>query len=394
MSESVLLQWSFVPPAGRQVPLADLILPRVLEHYGLHTPVRTTTQFRTYRAQFPSTSGSTAAVKGSDLQQAHSRYLTTITSLPPPPAPHLPGQAQATPLKTDETAYLFLDDRTPIPSTSAGQSMSTTGVPEDVGTGDASKARPKLPDEPMVIDGDASLADDGFEIIDKPAGVDASGAVSSSTQPDNGNGAVPRSTTTSDGPSLPAPTAENRQKRFRCISVRPASNVAPMLQNLLSPFVLGLTKNSRAAASTTSSLPTPTPLPGSTLLLTQLSFNPCPLPPLSPDRDGLSTEATPPQVILTVHILPSPTAGSIFLSAEYAAGVQPALLADKQNRQAKIDRLKAFLAGCLVEGIDGQTKWVVEDLPEHLPLGSRGQQERNKRSAFALARTMREAAFI
>lgn len=37
-------------------------------------------------------------------------------------------------------------------------------------------------------------------------------------------------------------------KRFRCVAVRPSTAVIPMLQSLLSPFVMGLTKAARTVS--------------------------------------------------------------------------------------------------------------------------------------------------
>lgn len=79
------------------------------------------------------------------------------------------------------------------------------------------------------------------------------------------------------------------------INVRPSSAVLPLLTSLLSPFVMGLTKTARAAASTTAEIPRPTTLPGTPLLLTSITFS---------------------DPSLTIHTLPSPTAPTIFLEAE------------------------------------------------------------------------------
>ncbi|WVF66635.1 hypothetical protein IAT40_001375 [Kwoniella sp. CBS 6097] len=487
MGYTLQLQWSYTPPAGRQISLADIVLPRVLEHHGLHTPQRSTIQFRTYRAQFPSSSSiSTSSSSSSTVPdpnsvqsqqistsstqpQTHSRYLTSITTLPPPnPPPNNQNQNQTqtqhSQPKIDDTAYLLLDDRTPQPrpqasgedeegedddvplskrkegkssngpanananaSGSSGETGSATSTAEQrVETGEK--------DEPMVIDVDVTTEEgkgkaangtitmtqdadeDDFEIIDKPkqstehstfSSNSAPGEIGAHTQAQASSSKTENDKNGKEEVRAPRPRPH---QRFRCIAVRPSSNVGPMLQSLLSPFVMGLTKSARATASTTSSLPTPTPLPGSTLLLTLLTFTPA-----SPPS---------PPVILRVYILPNPTAGSIFLEAEYAAAAETStttsrtlfhrnvsLNGDRRNDDAggagdagsaaEVEEvLRTFLEGCLVDGLVGETKWVNLNSRQNGSMDSVNQEvgwegiERSKRSMFALAKTLRESGFI
>ncbi|OCF42153.1 hypothetical protein I317_04004 [Kwoniella heveanensis CBS 569] len=506
MGYTIQLQWSYTPPAGRQISLADIVLPRVLEHHGLHTPTRSTIQFRTYRAQFPSgpLSSSSSASTVPDLAssstptqpQTHSRYLTSIATLPPPTPPsnnqHQSQTQAAAPPKVDDTAYLFLDDRTPqapgkkpdnadnenedededdegdVPLSKRKEGKGTitheASMPNGGAVEPAQAGSGGRKDQPMEIDAtgvegqdkavggdsttveadaDADADEDDFEIIDKPETIQSQPADTNHASTST-SAAAPGPTAVENGYNDNAQTSTSRKgkgkessegaadkvkvnpkkphQRFRCIAVRPSHNVGPLLQSLLSPFVMGLTKSARATASTTSSLPTPTPLPGSTLLLTLLTFAPA-----SPPS---------PPVILRVYILPNPTAGSIFLEAEYAAAGSAAGAGsgpssslpfnangsgnnlDSQGRGDTWDwddeqrhtgssmveveqALKTFLAGCLVDGlIGGETKWIsLNPHPNLIPGTGIAQDgwegaERSKRSMFALAKTLRESGFI
>ncbi|WWD22778.1 hypothetical protein CI109_107271 [Kwoniella shandongensis] len=386
MGYTVQLQWSFTPPPGRSISLADIVLPRVLEHYGLHTPSRTALQFRTYRAQFPSSDPSSPPT---------SRYLTTITSLSPPTSNAVASTSASgagAVATRDDVTYLFLDDRS-IPSSSATQVVNdgTLSSSNDIG---ASSSTPMVIDvtspdtktsalgENGNVQGQGTMDEDGFEIIDiPPGGPNASSAQQGSTEIAS---QIPEGPSTSTGVEAEQ-TKEKLPKRFRCLAVRPSGAVVPMLQSLLSPFVMGLTKAARATATSTASTAIPTPLPGTSLLLTTLTF-----PPLSSPL---------PPIILRVYIVPNPLAQSIFLEAEYqsSSSVSSAYpesggLSIEQRREQDMI-LREFLEGCLVDEIGGEKKFV------SLSTGSEDETmwegvDRGKKAMFALAKTLRESGFI
>lgn len=181
-------------------------------------------------------------------------------------------------------------------------------------------------------------------------------------------------TSTAAHSSDPIPLQMDEEgKRFRCVAVRPSTAVIPMLQSLLSPFVMGLTKAARTTASQTSSTPVPTSLPGSTLLMTVLTFNAL----LSPQ----------PPVILRLYILPNQSASSIFLEGEYAGSV------DGKSEEEIEGEVKKYLESCLITDLLGERRWI--DC-------SRGQEnwrawddaERNKCAMLTLAKTLRQGNFI
>ncbi|WVQ82596.1 hypothetical protein IAT38_004726 [Cryptococcus sp. DSM 104549] len=183
------------------------------------------------------------------------------------------------------------------------------------------------------------------------------------------------------GPGGEGSVGKAETKRYQCIAVRPASAVAPMLQSLLSPFVMGVSKAARATASQTSSTPVPTPLPGTSLILTVITF---PLP-----------AAPHPPVIFRAFILPNQHAQSIFLEAEYA-GPTPDKGGEELGEEDIEREVREFLEGSLIEGL-GEKKWI--DCAPEVAEGARSSAgwegvERNKRAVFSLARTLRENGFI
>ncbi|KAL0253917.1 hypothetical protein I308_101295 [Cryptococcus tetragattii IND107] len=304
MGFTLFLQWSFTPPTGQAVSLADVVCARVLENYGHNPPSRLGLQIRTYRAQFlPSP---TTDDNNQDNNNQVSRYLTIISNLAPPAQP---GEVRTSiPTFKDDTAYLFLDDRSPT-----------------------------------AISGES-------EHVNKPV------ETSTVTRP-------------SDPVSL---RANEERKRFRCVAVRPPTAVTPMLQSLLSPFVMGLTKAARTTASQTSSTPVPTSLPGSILLMTVLTFNALPSP-------------TPP-VILRLYILPNQTATSIFLEGEYAGS------ADGKSEEELEEEVKKYLESCLITDLLGERRWI--DCSRRHNWRAWNDAERNKHAMLTLAKTLRQGNFI
>ncbi|ODN89662.1 hypothetical protein L198_06350 [Cryptococcus wingfieldii CBS 7118] len=172
----------------------------------------------------------------------------------------------------------------------------------------------------------------------------------------------------------PGDTAVNEssksKQRFQCIAVRPVSHVPPMLQSLLSPFVLGLTKAARTTASQTSSTPVPTPLPGSTFAVTSFTFPPLP--------------SSSPSVTLRLHILPQ-TAGSIFLEGEH---IGPS---DGKTMEEIKKEIRDFLNQCVLEDT-GEKKW--KDCHEGTETRGLEGVERAKRTMSSLAQMLRRGSFI
>ncbi|WWC67224.1 uncharacterized protein I206_101131 [Kwoniella pini CBS 10737] len=385
MGYTLQLQWSYTPPPGRQVSLADIVLPRVLESYSLHTPSRSTVQFRTYRSSFPTSSNSESSSR-------ISRYLTTINTLPNPIPP---GQIQNQNSNRNENlennediTYLFLDDRSVISGNilqttqeivknqnqNQNQINTNTSIIQNEFPDQAQNKNRNEPKQLIEIDKD-TLDNDGFEIIDIPK---------SNSSPQDKNYATTSGENGNDIKSENKEEEKNRKStRFKCIVVKPTSNVQPLLQSLLSSFVMGYTKSAKSTASNTSSLPTPTPLPGSSLLLTVLTFNSLPLPFFNPNY----------KLRLKVFILPNPNATSIFLEVEYQQMIESGLKIDNDEM---ISICKEFLEGCLITGLNGTLKWIHLDQDSfQKPTEDEWEGiERNKKSIFALAKAMRESGFL
>lgn len=200
-------------------------------------------------------------------------------------------------------------------------------------------------------------------------------------------------------PEPQPPSTEKAERKHMMLAVRPATSVMPTLQQLLSPFVLGLSKSARVQASTTAQAAAPTPLSGTPFVLTSLAF---------PPAMGTSM----PPVALSLHVLPGGTAQTIFLEAEWDAplsgegvvsgGRRPS---DDQKKDApypvRVDTgfldtdsvavgvLKEFLDGCVPDG--GERRYWIWERED--PEGWVGI-EKNKRTAFLLARALRESGFI
>jgi len=106
--------------------------------------------------------------------------------------------------------YLYLDDR-PTAGTNSYSDQVVQRQTPNVGT-------PK-----SLAEASTAIEVDGFEIVDSPL-----------LPKEN---ASPQANTTLD---------RNQDKTQRIIAVRPAAAVLPLLQVLLSTFVLGMTKSARA----------------------------------------------------------------------------------------------------------------------------------------------------
>ncbi|KAK4687595.1 hypothetical protein P7C73_g2510, partial [Tremellales sp. Uapishka_1] len=320
MGQTILLQWSWTSPTSQRLSLSDIVLQRVLEHYVLTQPVRSTIQFRTYRANFPYPSSSSSSTMPAPSQ---SRLLTTIAYSPSASSTKDPSPAPAAATPRDDVIYLFLDDKGAPPSSTL------------------------LPPPSIVSDEESQIEIDGFEMINP--------AQMAPTPQSQSNSTV-------DMKSVDLPD-ERKRKRYRTLAVRQAGNVVPLLQNVLSGFVLGLSKSARATASTTAQLPVPTPLPGTPYALTTLTFPPLasPLPPIS----------------LSVHNLPIAAAGSILLSASSDYDVDENVLRD-------------FLSGCIPDGVDGERKWFLFEGDDERWEGL----EKFRRESELLGRCLRESSLI
>ncbi|TXT08122.1 uncharacterized protein COLE_05046 [Cutaneotrichosporon oleaginosum] len=345
------MQWT--PAAPGRTSTSDLVLSRVLEHYNITHPLRSSIQFRTFRASFPDGDGSAT------------RILTTVTySQPIPPVRDVPVPTGA----RDDCTYLFLEDRG-VKTESKGGAGATTGSSAKAEEKETKDGDVEMKDEefevkkedkkePEPIEIKDVLEEDGFEIIDAPK----NGAPA---PPDPTPSAPPVSAPAPSAPRLPSPPRE--RKRFKTLAVKPATSVMPTLHNLLSPFVLGLTKQGRAGASTTGQAAGPSPLQGSSLVISTLAFP----PPSHPQ----------PPLTLSVHILPN-AAPSIFLEAEWE-GVAPSAA----NRAV----LEEFLRGCIPDNVEGVEKVLVWD--GEAVEGWTGI-ERTRRMTTVLCRALRESNII
>jgi hypothetical protein len=182
--------------------------------------------FRTFRSNAESLPGATT------------RLLTTIQYTQ---AVTILSQ-ERTPAR-DDTTYLFLEDRTRLQPEPEITSVPAQPDPAPLASA-ATKDGDKKESSTAVIGGkdENGIEVDGFEIIDLPPDT-----------PPVQSGAVGETTSTTVAPSLPplpasalTPMARGKRGIYRILAVKPSSNVMPLLQNLLSPLVMGLTKSARA----------------------------------------------------------------------------------------------------------------------------------------------------
>ncbi|KAL1406930.1 hypothetical protein Q8F55_006342 [Vanrija albida] len=337
MGYAILMQWTpAAQPRGSSI--SDLLLSRVLEHYNITHPLRSTIQFRTFRAAFPTDKIPALGDMTAAPPPSATRILTTVTysqSIPPVRDVPVPMGAR------DDVTYLFLEDR------------------EGAAAAKAEEKKDEKKDEKKEDKKD-SIEDDGFEIVDHP-GMDVDAPPDKAAEKDEG---------------APKP---RQPSKYKILAVRPATLVMPTLHNLLSPFVLGLSKSARAAASTTAQAATPTPLTGTPLVLTTLAF-----PPTAHPQPALS---------LSVHILPNASAQTILLEGEWE-GARP-----EEGGGAEAV-LREFLLGCVPEGVVGETRfftWAKDGGSEDPSLGGAEGWvgvEKSRRMTMLLARALRESSFI
>ena len=196
-------------------------------------------QFRTFRSNAESLPGATT------------RLLTTIQYTQ---AVTILSQDRSA--AKDDTTYLFLEDRTrlqPEVQPANAQSDASTAGPGSKG---GTKEGEKKEGITAVIGGkdENGIDVDGFEIIDLPPDT-----------PSVQTGTVGESSTDT-APSIPrlpasalTPMARGKRGIYRILAVKPSSNVLPLLQNLLSPLVMGLTKSARAVRHFSSDRPLSSP---------------------------------------------------------------------------------------------------------------------------------------
>jgi hypothetical protein len=113
--------------------------------------------------------------------------------------PHTPGRKDPTGPPKDDTAYLFLDDRSTSDGSRKGKGKET---------------------ERQEILGEAE--DEEIQIIDPPP--------------------IPVKTSNDI-------KSNKRKRQYHTLAVKPAASVIPMFQNLLSPLVMGVTKSARQVSS-------------------------------------------------------------------------------------------------------------------------------------------------
>jgi hypothetical protein len=185
----------------------------------LASPLRSTIQLRTFRASLPTSP-----------DQQSTRVLTTIAySQPVPPV----RDAVIPPTPRDDVTYLFMEDKGRLKrgeGSNGPRSVAATNgsVPRANGQNRQNGQNGhSVPDRAK----DQELEDEGFEIVEPPSG------------------SVPNGETESkqSQPTI-VETAQKDKKRYQTLAVRPSAAVLPLLQNLLSPFVMGLTKSARAVS--------------------------------------------------------------------------------------------------------------------------------------------------
>ena len=153
------------------------------------------------------------------------------------------AQVSSSSLPRDDTMYLFLEDRTghvagADPAQGQGQTSGLPGGPSaqqgQAGAG-GSATKPEN-----------GIEEEGFEIIDLPPDTPAPLPVSAGAPASTGAAAGPKAPRAPTPASALTPMARGKRGTYRILAVKPASNVLPLFQNLLSPFVMGLTKAARA----------------------------------------------------------------------------------------------------------------------------------------------------
>ena len=138
--------------------------------------------------------------------------LTTITYTQ---SASLTRDSAAPTVVRDDTTYLFLDDSTPEVPPTAAQNGQTNGSTDQT-NGNA---------------GLSSLDENGFEIVDQPAS--SSAEIKPAAQ--------------SEAMSVPSRKGKEKEQ-YKLLAVRPANTALALLQNLMSPFVMGFAKSSKGVS--------------------------------------------------------------------------------------------------------------------------------------------------
>lgn len=159
------------------------------------------------------------------------------------PVPVMAAQVSSSNLPRDDTMYLFLEDRT-------GHGTGTDSGPGQGSAQAAAQAPGQAPGSSAAAKPDHGIEEEGFEIIDLPPDTPAPTSTAAATSASGATGLAGRRT------PIPAsaltPMARGKRGTYRILAVKPASNVLPLFQNLLSPFVMGLTKAARAVSCSSS----------------------------------------------------------------------------------------------------------------------------------------------
>jgi hypothetical protein len=300
--------------------------------------------------------------------------------------PHVQGRKEAFGPPKDDIAHLFLDDKS-VDTRPEGEDRKerSNGMGKDKGAVKDQGADLNLQDG----------EDDDIQIIEPPSTGDRTKGTSG---PAATNGVSPEET--DPGRTDATIITRKRKRQYHTLAVKPAGAVIPMLQNLLSPLVMGVTKSARQvsplildhlsplliycsrlswltslqAASTTAQQAAPTPLSGIITSLQSFSF-----PALSSPQ---------PPISLTFHSPPSQHSNTIFLEAEYA---------DSSSESGALDVietiLKEFLLGCIPDHAGGERRWWIWDEGEGSKDGWEGS-ERTRRATQLLGRCLRENGII
>jgi hypothetical protein len=158
------------------------------------------------------------------------------------PVPVMAQQVSSSNLPRDDTMYLFLEDRTGhVPrADSASSQISGQAAAQAQGQAGGSSTTTTAKTE-------QGIEEDGFEIIDLPPDTPAPNPTTGTTAT-TASGAGSNTARAPLPASALTPMARGKRGTYRILAVKPASNVLPLFQNLLSPFVMGLTKAARAVS--------------------------------------------------------------------------------------------------------------------------------------------------
>lgn len=257
------LPYGYSPHSFTQVIILKPYHPTHSHHEQLTHPTRSTIQLRTYRANFPDSDPSSVVVK--DRKTSNSKTLTTIAYSQPFP---IGSNVASSKIPRDDVMYLFLDERRviikPTLNLSSSSSSSTLmakgnrieGSNVNETEGDTSNGTAIEVDGFEIVDPTVKNSSSNSKSIDKVVNASSSSqlqldtqsgvGVKSESSKEGGTGGAEEGHTDTNGRIGDASVGG---KIYRTMALRPAASVVPLLQTLLSGFVLGMTKSARAVGS-------------------------------------------------------------------------------------------------------------------------------------------------